>query len=345
MDKCEFKRVLDQVKPTPEQEQAMLDRLLTDQKEVKPMKCMKKITAVLVAAALLLMACAFTVVTGVDQRLLSLFGGDKQDAQQIAEGVVSVGESYTYDNGWTVEIDQVLVDRYSLAVLVELIGPEGTVLNGDDYFIDFATKIVPEDGEGVGSYVSGSTVLEDENPGDNRISLLWQRGPSTFLKSGTQSMIGCEITLRPTWLEQGGSQGTIADFREDQRTFTIQLPKKDSGWTYQLGCPLQVDEETMTLESIYISPISVACFVNGTPNDSRMWGPPGLSGIYESLRLNMANGNSVAMSQSVSQSYNPESGEGWLVFQTEQIIEPENVVSVTLLSQTLPLKGLTPAEE
>ena len=345
MDKCEFKRVLDQVKPTPEQEQAMLDRLLTDQKEVKPMKCMKKITTVLVAAALLLMACAFTVVTGVDQRLLSLFGGDKQDAQQIAEGVVSVEESYTYDNGWTVEIDQVLVDRYSLAVLVELIGPKGTALNGDDYSIDFATKIVPEDGEGVGSYVSGSTVLEDENPGDNRISLLWQRGPSSFLKSGTQSMIGCEITLRPTWLEQGESEGTIADFREDKRTFTIQLPEKDSGWTYQLGCPLQVDEETMTLESLYISPISVACFVKGTPNDSRMWSPPGLSGIYESLRLNMANGNSVAMSQSVSQSYNPESGEGWLVFQTEQIIEPENVVSVTLLSQTLPLEALTPAEE
>ena len=34
MDKREFKRVLDQVKPTAEQEQAMLDRLLTEQKEV-----------------------------------------------------------------------------------------------------------------------------------------------------------------------------------------------------------------------------------------------------------------------------------------------------------------------
>ncbi len=345
MDKCEVKRVFDQVKPTPEQEQAMLDRLLEEQKEVKPVSRMKKMTAVLVAAALLLMACAFTVATGVDQRLLALFRGDEQDAQQITEGVVSVGERYSYDNGWTVEVEQVLVDRYSLAVLVDLIGPEGMVLNGEGCFVDFASEIIPEDGEGVGSYVSGSTVLEDENPEDNRISFLWQRGPSTFLKSGTQSLIGCEISLRPTWLTRGGSRGIIADFRGDQRTFTIQLPEKDSGWTYQLGCPIQVDEETMTLESLYISPISVACFVNGTPHDARMWGPPGLSDIYESLVLNMANGDSVTMSQSVSQTYNPESGEGRLVFQTEQIIQPENVVSVTLLGQTFSLEGLAPAAE
>lgn len=344
MGRCEWKRVFDQVKPTPEQEQAMLDRLLQEQKEVKPVSRMKKMTAVLLAAALLLMACAFTVAAGVDQRLLALFRGDEQDAQQITEGVVSVEESYTYDNGWTVEIEQVLVDRYSLAVLVDMIGPKGVVLNGEDCFVDFASEIIPEDGEGVGSYVSGSTVLEDENPEDNRISFLWQRGPSTFLKSGTQSLIGCEITLRPTWLTLGGSRGIIADFREDKRTFTVKLPEQDSGWTYQLGLPLLVDEETMTLESLYISPISAACFVNGTPHDSRMWGPPGLSGVYESLVLNMENGDSVAMSQSVSQTYNPESGEGRLVFQTEQIIEPENVVSVTVLGQTFSLDGLAPAD-
>lgn len=343
MDKCEWKRVFDQVKPTPEQEQAMLDRLLQEQKEVKPVSRRKKMTAVLVAAALLLMACAFTVATGVDQRLLSLFRGDEESAQQIADGVVSVGESYTYDNGWTVEIEQVLVDRYSLAVLVDLIGPKGAVLDGEECFIDFNSEILPEDEEGVGSYVSGSTVLEDENPEDNRISFLWQRGPTSYLESGVQSLLGCEITLRPAWLTRGGSRGIIADFRGDEKSFTIKLPEQDSGQTYRLGLPLQVDEETMTLEELYISPISAACFVNGTPDDSRMWGPPGLSGIYESLVLNMADGDSVAMSQSVSQTYNPESGEGRLVFQTEQIIEPENVVSVTMLGQTFSLEGIAPA--
>ena len=237
MDKCEVKRVFDQVKPTPEQEQAMLDRLLEEQKEVKPVSRMKKMTAVLVAAALLLMACAFTVATGVDQRLLALFRGDEQDAQQITEGVVSVGERYSYDNGWTVEVEQVLVDRYSLAVLVDLIGPEGMVLNGEDCFVDFASEIIPEDGEGVGSYVSGSTVLEDENPEDNRISFLWQRGPSTFLKSGTQSLIGCEISLRPTWLTRGGEPRDHCRFSGRSENVYHPIARKGQRMDLPTGMP------------------------------------------------------------------------------------------------------------
>ena len=75
MDEDKLKRVFDQIKPTQEQERVMLDRLLTEQKEVKPMHCMKKMTAVMAAAALLLMACAFTVATGLDQRILAYFGG------------------------------------------------------------------------------------------------------------------------------------------------------------------------------------------------------------------------------------------------------------------------------
>ena len=77
----DLNKAFDEFAPTPEQEQAMLDRLLTDQKEVKPMNHMKKMTAVIAAAALLLMACAFTVATGLDQRILEYFGGTEQDAQ------------------------------------------------------------------------------------------------------------------------------------------------------------------------------------------------------------------------------------------------------------------------
>lgn len=36
MDEDKLKRVFDQIKPTQEQERVMLDRLLTEQKEVKP---------------------------------------------------------------------------------------------------------------------------------------------------------------------------------------------------------------------------------------------------------------------------------------------------------------------
>ena len=74
MDEDKLKRVFDQIKPTQEQERVMLDRLLTEQKEVKPVSRMKKMPAVLAAAAVLLLACAFTVATGWIRNLRRCLG-------------------------------------------------------------------------------------------------------------------------------------------------------------------------------------------------------------------------------------------------------------------------------
>lgn len=81
MDEDKLKRVFDQIKPTQEQERVMLDRLLTGQKEVKPVSRMKKMPAVLVAAAVLLLACAFTVATGLDQKFAGAVWGRGQEAR------------------------------------------------------------------------------------------------------------------------------------------------------------------------------------------------------------------------------------------------------------------------
>lgn len=90
MTSHDLNRAFEAFAPTAEQEQAMLDRLLTEQKEVRPVNRIKKMTVVLVAAALMLMACAFTVVTGLDQRILSYFGGGEEQAQLVSGGVVEV---------------------------------------------------------------------------------------------------------------------------------------------------------------------------------------------------------------------------------------------------------------
>ena len=100
MTSHDLNRAFEAFAPTAEQEQAMLDRLLTEQKEVRPVNRIKKMTVVLVAAALMLMACAFTVVTGLDQRILSYFGGGEEQAQLVSGGVVEVEKSFRYENGW-----------------------------------------------------------------------------------------------------------------------------------------------------------------------------------------------------------------------------------------------------
>ena len=198
MDEDKLKRVFDQIKPTQEQERVMLDRLLTGQKEVKPVSRMKKMPAVLAAAAVLLLACAFTVATGLDQKFAALFGAGEQETRLIKDGVVQVDQRHTYENGWTVEVEQMLVDRYTLAVLLDVIAPEETALWGEDYSVLATSDIEPESEEnGVGGWVSGSIVLPDDAPGDHHISILWYRGPTTYLQADAQTFLGGEFTITP----------------------------------------------------------------------------------------------------------------------------------------------------
>ena len=63
MDRHELNRVFDQLVPTAEQEKAVLDRLLQTERKVIPMKNLKKLTSIGIAAALVLalVTCAAAV--------------------------------------------------------------------------------------------------------------------------------------------------------------------------------------------------------------------------------------------------------------------------------------------
>ena len=65
-----LRRVFDRTRPSPEQKEAMLSRLLEPERKVVPMKKLKKLTVIGIAAALMVISCAAAVVTGIDQRLL-----------------------------------------------------------------------------------------------------------------------------------------------------------------------------------------------------------------------------------------------------------------------------------
>lgn len=343
MTSRDLNQIFEEFAPTGEQEQAMLDRLLTEQKEVRPVNRIKKMTVVLVAAALMLMACAFTVVTGLDQRILTYFDGGEEQAQLVSGGVVEVEKSFHYENGWTINIQQVLADRYSLAVLAEVVAPEGTVLDGENYYFELGMEVASQmqGQEGVGSWGYGPVILEQGDGQDNRLTFLCTRGSQ---QAEGQSLNGQSLTLTPMWLQESGGSKLCVDFTEEEQSCTVQLPEKDSGRTYEVNAPIQVGEEEMTLGELYLSPIGVAFSLQGEGNDARMWGPTEMDYMEEGAVLHMADGEAVAVRRVVSQTYDQNTGAAYCVFQTEEIVKPENVVSVTLLGQTFSLDGLTPVE-
>lgn len=343
MTSRDLNQIFEEFAPTGEQEQAMLDRLLTEQKEVRPVNRIKKMTVVLVAAALMLMACAFTVVAGLDQRILTYFGGGEEQAQLVSGGVVEVEKSFHYENGWTIHIQQVLADRYSLAVLAEVVAPEGTVLDGENYYFELGMEIASQTQgqEGVGSWGYGPVILEQGDGQDNRLTFLCTRGSQ---QAEGQSLNGQSLTLTPMWLQESGGSKLRVDFSEEDQSCTVQLPEKDSGRTYEVNAPIQVGGEEMTLGELYLSPISMAFSLQGEGNDSRMWGPTEMSYMEEGAVLHMADSEAVTVRRVVSQTYDQNAGAAYCVFQTEEIVKPENVVSVTLLGQTFSLNNLSSSE-
>ena len=335
MDKCKLNRVLDQVKPTPEQEQAMLDRLLREQKGVKPVSRIKKMTAVLVAAALLLMACAFTVATGLDQRIVEYFKGEPKDAGLMSTGIVPVEQSHTYDNGWTVEIKQVLMDRNSIAALVELTAPEGIVPELEYRIFDMEPTITNAQGEELllGGVPRGIP-LEDPDPEDNQATILW----SYDVLLGVEEMWGGSFTLTPRQFFWSTEEGPVQF--SDGWSCTGTLPTEDAGLLYRMDEPFSLEGKELGLKSVYISPIRFVFTLEDC--DLTM---DALREGRESVSLTLKDGSIVKMEGGIYSASADQTGETddcRVQFQPEKLVDPENVTSVTLYGQTFSLDDLQP---
>lgn len=337
----DLNQVFEEFAPTPEQEQAMLERLLSEERRTSPMKPVKKTVTVLAAAALLLMACAFTVATGLDQRFLAYFRGTEEDARQVSGGVVGVEQSFQYENGWTINIEQVLADRYSLAVLTEVVAPEGTVLDGEAYYFELGMELPPSARNQPASsgWGYGPVILEDGNPGDNRLTFLQTKGAREL---GAKDLLGQSVTLTPKWLLESGGKKLDVDFsrEEQEQSCTVALPEQDSGRTYTLSAPIQVDGETMTLSELYLSPISAVFVLKGEPGEERTLEESDLTRIEENASLHLADDTEVSIRRMVSQTIDEATGAVHSIFQTDMILEPEDVTAITLLGQTVSLDGV-----
>ena len=338
MTSHDLNRAFEAFAPTAEQEQAMLDRLLTEQKEVRPVNRIKKMTVVLVAAALLLMACAFTMATGLDQSIVEYFKGEPEDASLMSAGIVPVEQSHTYDNGWTVEIKQVLMDRNSITALVELTAPEGVVPELEYRIFDMEPVITNAQGEGLllGGMPRGIP-LEDPDPEDNQATILW----SYDVLLGVEEMWGGSFTLIPRQFFWSTKEGPVQF--SDGWSCTGTLPSEDAGLLYRMDEPFSLEGKELGLKSIYISPIRFVFTLEACD--------PTMDTLHEergSVSLTLEDGSIVKMEEGIYSASADQTGETddcRIQFQPEKLVDPENVTAVTLYGQTFSLNGLQPVTE
>ncbi len=342
MERRELERIFDQMRPTPEQEKAMLDRILEPGRKIRPMKKQirwRRWTAAVVVAALLLMTCAFAVAAGLDQRLIEYFRGTPEDSELLSSAAVEVAQGHTYENGWTVEVVQVLLDRCSLAAVVEVTAPEGTKLDpAYAWSLEMDPHITSAKGDEIllgGSFLWAK--LEDLDPGDNTVPMLWMMD----LLMGVEDLRGGSFSLTPTQLFWSGEEGPI-QFPEEW-SCTGTLPAADPGLLYQMDESLVLDGKKLWLNSIYLSPIRLVFEIaQADPTDES------LHENRDTIAVVLRDGSKVKMKERVYASSSDQTGETEAVrvlLQPEKFLNPAEAVSVELYGQIFPLEGRTPGEK
>ena len=178
MEYEQLNHVLDQVRPSRQQEEAMLKRLLGEERMEHKMKRGRNLPKLAAAAlvAVLAVTSALAVVTGLDRRLLNYFGAEPGQEELFSPGAVVVDKTLT-DQGTTLHIGQVVADRYSALVLLDLTAPAGTVLDGDYYVLGDSIRATAPDGTKMSGWGTGWSLLEDEEAGETRCAQLRRGNP------------------------------------------------------------------------------------------------------------------------------------------------------------------------
>ena len=269
MEPCDLNRMFDALAPTPEQEQAGLDRLLQTERKVVPMKKLKKLTVIGIAAALMVISCAAAVVTGIDRRLLDYFGAGPEQAELLAPGAMPIDVT-AEDNGATLHVAQVLMDRYNIMLLADFTAPKGTVLDlgreADDISCAFDSgsigASVPDLLDQTGRPVPYSgwgwktIVLDDEDPLDHHLSLLFR----LTLDEGVQPdwEIGGISMYNGDLMRHGENPWDIITVWSGDWSCEVPFTWQDIGRSIQPNQVIgQLDGRDITLTDIYLSPLTL----------------------------------------------------------------------------------------
>jgi len=317
----------------------MLARLLEEERKVTPMKKLKKLTVVGIAAALMVMACAAAVVMGVDQKVLRYFGIAPEQEALMAPTAVRVDKSHTYDNSWTVDIRQALSDRYSMAVLIDVTAPEGIKLDGAESYLD----VQLDRKWGSGNY--GCHYLEDDTLAGNQASYLLEL---VFDSENTDNIIGSTWKLTPELFLCVEQDGTSHEIALDDWACTLSLSEQDPGLLYEVDQPLEINGYNIVLGQVYLSPISsvfhlrngATRFVEDVDVDDFF-----SDGWQNEIILHTKTGEVIYMGDFHMGHIGgkPNAFFAHYQFSPEKIIDPAEIVSVTLYGQTFSLDNLSSA--
>jgi len=279
MDQHELNQMFDALRPDPRRERELLKNLLQDDaRRKKPMKNWKRVIVGLAATALLATAATAAVWSGLNQRFLDYLDVDPEDSEAVAEaedlllpGAMAV-DITKEDNGAALRVTQVLRDRNTIMILADFTAPEGTSLylgepnttgkwsfkGFDIESADGAVAFLNTAGDWIGDgLVSGYgwSVLEDDDPLDNHISMILTVRPETGdpeFEKAVAFQASAENLSYYDWETK-----EIVLVYAGNWDFKVDLPQWDIGWTMWVDQVIgELDGAVITAGELYLSPLN-----------------------------------------------------------------------------------------
>lgn len=267
-----YRDELDRMRLTEESRRALTSSLGRHRRpERRPLRVTGGLrqAAVIAAAVCLLTTAAVAMVAASPTLRDSVFGeggGYEQSSSFIGRSIEK--------NGWTLTITDCVGDDLDLYLGLELVAPEGTVLDQDKgYFFGDSTFSFTMDFPGLGrdGGAEGLFQIPDGNPTDNRISFLVHARAFDFFQGSAQSFNGQRVRLafpglsHYIWIEEEPDwrREVVRDCDEtwDFGTLTVSYP--DSTIRLEPDLPVTTLDVEATITEVEISPLSVRVRIEG----------------------------------------------------------------------------------
>ena len=337
LDSC-----FDNVTPTLEQKQRMLNTVLeqkTNYGGIVTMKRRNKKLITAVAAAVVLVLTATTVLAvslGWHERFVEYFGIGEEQAM-LLEGAVGSPEISVTENGVTINVLNTLTDSRGVYVVFEVIVPNRIELTDDISFDGFYFEADTEHREGIGGAVSGGDIL---NVNTNKITALAYYLPTEPIADGTLRLFLEDIGYG-VWVKDAGYEFTTLIAGEWSLEWDFSYTDTAKKITPDQEVQIGIDGTGLITE-ISISPISLVVVTQlqiSNPHDL-----DALT-IIEDYTVTFKNGSTSILGLSRARSTDSSSNmlkEGMIYehrvySRFDYIIDPEDIVSVTIGDVTIPL--------
>ncbi|WP_054023022.1 DUF4179 domain-containing protein [Bacillus sp. FJAT-28004] len=258
----QFKGIFETIKPNKEHKDKLLHDMIvkieSETVEKRMPTSWRHVRSAMLAAAV--MICLLTTTAfaasymGLDMKFLNFLNpANSEQVVYLENGAHVVNKQAVNENG-TLEVKQIIGDSNLIYILMDFTAPEGTVLDAKRYRFE---TLLSFDNMSSNSSSTGYTLLDDENPNDNKISLMMN-----YLTEN-RTIAGSPVTLMLSGLEAADVYPDIFEkINAGSWKIKFNLDYKDISTTYQIDQGISLYNYEATLSSISISPISVTIKVD-----------------------------------------------------------------------------------